>query len=294
MERPSILVILEPQAPAQPCLPRAAVLARYLGARLDVLYPAQTHRGDSPLQAGEILAEEWDYLAALRRSIAGTDIEMSAGFANGPLAEAIADKIRSNRYAFVVKAPWRLHPERSDPMDWQLIASCSLPLLLTHGKPWQPRPKFLAALEGFDSLPEGRRAVAETAAALQVACAAELHLVSVRPQGASPTGTPNSEQARGLSVLPEHMHSLQGEPAAALRAFVAHQSFDVLVVGATSRRHLAPPVWGRPQGLAQSLTGIACDLLSVPAPLGPHASAFSGSPDSLWSAGRFGHWLGVD
>ena len=83
MQDASILVILEPQAPTQPAMARAMMLARYPGAGLDVLYPAHTELPHSPLEACEMVAEDESYLTALRRSIAANDMDISMGIARG-------------------------------------------------------------------------------------------------------------------------------------------------------------------------------------------------------------------
>ena len=64
-----ILLILEPQVTVQPCLIRALMLARYLHAPLEILFPAQTLRAGSPHQEREMLEEEDRYLIGLQHSM---------------------------------------------------------------------------------------------------------------------------------------------------------------------------------------------------------------------------------
>lgn len=302
MDRPSLLVILEPQAPAQPALTRAVVLARYLGAHLELLYPGQTKRARSPREAREWETEEWDYLAALRGSIVATDIDIVSGICNGPLAEALSDKLRSNRYALVIKSPWRRHPERSDPSDGELMCTCPIPVLLTQGRPWQPQPQILVAIDASSTRAlTGAQAVTETAAALQRACAAELHLVCVRPPGIDVSTVRKGEaesllaaQALALDIPPEHVHPLQGRPAEALQGFLTQQTFDLLAVGVPPGRR-SVLMGSRHEGaLIQSLTATACDLLSVPAADDRRAGMLSHPEGPLWKTRPFWHWLGAD
>jgi nucleotide-binding universal stress UspA family protein len=269
---PSVLLIIEPHAPSQPCLGRALMLARYLHARLDIVCPEGGLAG-SPALARKLLQEERQYIAALLQSITAPDVDMTIETAPGPLASMIAAKAREKHSAIVIKAPW--NHQSIDSMDAQLMRNCPVPLLLSDGRPWHPRSRLLAAVN-VARTDAGRKntVILEVASALQRACGAQLDLAFVHSR--SSHGEGHAATASALTELERlkarfhvpnaHIHLLNGDAAPTLREFARHHAYDMLIVGAPTCPVAAP--WPRPLSVAQTLIGIGCDLLSVQDPEG--------------------------
>ena len=258
-----ILLILERQVTVQPCLVRALMLARYLHAPLEILYPAQTIRAGSPEEERRLLTEESRYLAALQQSIQAPDVSLSVEAANTPLTDAVITKTRARAYALVIKTPWHRQSQFTHPTDWQLLQVCAAPLLLTEGRPWRPQPRFLAAVDLMsEHATVEPRAVLAATTALRQACSAELDLIYVQSEPAPVS--PRMEQLSGeFDVSPTRLHVLPGRPADTLRQIVAMQGFDLLSVGGPAPSR-APLAAHQELPVAMALTGVACDLLSVP------------------------------
>lgn len=291
---PSVLLIIEPHAPSQRCLGRALMLARYLHARLDIICP-EGSPASSPAQARRRLEEERQYIASLLQSIAAPDVDITIDTAAGPLPAMIAAKSREKHSALVIKAPW--NRQTSDPMDWQLMRNCPVPLMLTGGKPWHPRARLLAAINVARECALGKNhAVLEAATALQRACGADLELAFVDTRvTAGPIPERAAEELDRLSIRFKlsgaRTHLLRGEAAPALREFASGNEYDVLIVGAP-RLHPAP--WPRPQSVAQALTGIGCDLLSVQDPEAGLHDVVGGRQGRRSRAFPLWQWIGAD
>lgn len=296
---PSVLLIIEPQAPSQPSLGRALMLARYLHARLDILCPQSSVAG-SPAQARKLLEEERQYTGALLQSIAAPDVDITIETAQGPLPGMLAAMTREKRSSIVIKARWH-RATGGDPMDWQLLRHCPVPLLLTGGKPWHPRARMLAAVNVQRPGSESKNlAVLEAATALQGACGADLDLAYVESHPTNGNGhlaalnvQEGLEHLKTRFRLPSaRVHLLKGQAAEALGAFAVQNAYDVLVVGAP-RRHRAAP-WPRFLSVAQSLSGIDCDLLSVQDPEGGLQKVLAEHRQRRGHAFPLWQWIGAD
>lgn len=301
MDMPLILVVIEPHAPSPPCLARALMLSRYLRARLDILvYPEVPVHASSPAESRLWLEQEGEYVTALRQSIVAPDVEISIDMARrGTLNDTIAEKTQRHRYALIIKAPSH-RQRRRDHNDWLLTRRCHVPLLLTAGRPWHPKARFLAAINAMDSQSlEQRKAALEAANSLKLACAAELDLVqisSINSHEAAQRRAAERAQLEKLGQLYDlatsRLHQLTGQMSELLRQFVAEREYDLLVVDVSDESR-AP--WGPSIGLAlaQSLSPADCDLLMVQASDEVQAM-LSGWPFMHWSPVPFWQWLGTD
>jgi hypothetical protein len=176
----SILLIAEAEDSIQQSINRALMLARYLRARLDILF-CNTERRYLPLvaQAPETRAQAREYLESLRKSVTAPDVEITteASF-EGHLHEQVAHKARRCGSAMIVKSAERFGSRRRVPIDWPLLQHAPAPVLLTQGRAWHPRARFAAAVEGETAadtaLPPG---IGATLTGLCEACGAELRLL---------------------------------------------------------------------------------------------------------------------
>jgi hypothetical protein len=297
-----ILLILEPQVTVQPCLVRALMLARYLRVSLEILYPAQTLRAGSPEQERRQLADEDRYLSALRDSIQAPDVAISIEATGARLGQVVLSKARRQSCALVVKTPWHRQSQHADPIDWELLQTCPAPVLLTEGRPWQPRPRFLAAVDVMsDDTTMEPGAVLGAIAELRQACGAELDVIYMQPEKAPPGAgdqpdpvSLRMQQLRQEFALdPDRLHVLPGRPADTLRQTVALREFDLLTVGAPPSRRGS--LKGRPElPMAMALTGIACDLLSVPGAVRRGRARPRVEPRVHSRAAPLWNWLGAD
>lgn len=156
----SILLIAEAEDSIQQSIIRALMLARYLRARLDILFCRMEHGGRSHAHAHA-------YLDSLRNSVAAPDVEITteASF-EGPLHEQVADKARAAGSRIIVKSTERIGRARETRIQWPLLQHAPVPVLFTQGRVWNPRPCF-AAIEGMG-------ASAPMLAWLSEACGAQL------------------------------------------------------------------------------------------------------------------------
>jgi hypothetical protein len=175
----SILLIAEAEDSIQQSINRALMVARYLRARLDILF-CSTERGYVPLsaQAPETRAQAHAYLESLRTSVAAPDVQITTDAAfEGRLHEQVARKAQAAGSAVIVKSTERLGGHSELRIDWPLLMHAPAPVLLTQGRAWQPRPRFGLAVDA----PRGAAAVVpdddRMLAALCAACGAELHAI---------------------------------------------------------------------------------------------------------------------
>jgi len=154
MITPSILVVAERAGEPQMVLRKAAVLARHLGAQLELFACDLEHAGAvaqrhcSAAARGVVeacLADSARYLAALRGTVAARDLTLRTCAACAPsLYEALLCRSAALQPMLVVKACteplWRYPGVVLRPDDLRLLREPPAPLLLTRGRTWQPLP----------------------------------------------------------------------------------------------------------------------------------------------------------
>jgi universal stress protein E len=274
----SILVVIDPADESRQVLNKAMILARHFRARLELFLCdsenayALSHSYDrqSVSAAREAsLAGGRRYLDAVRRTLA-EDVQITTHVAcESPLYEAIVRRALETRPDLVIKGAAGSRPLRRfslDANDWQLARACPVALMLTRGRPWNARPRFAAAVDVSD--PDGgalARTILHAAGFIAGGCTADLEVVF---SSAAPDSEARKAQADSLARLvnefrvgAQQMTVLRGMAEETLPAFAARKEFDVLVMGAlTRRRGLAALVGTLTSKLVDALD---CDFVLV-------------------------------
>jgi universal stress protein E len=294
------MVVVDPRAPAQPALEKAARLSAALAARLDV-YACDWHEGlegrgrDVALARRRVLAAGEAALAALIRDYApaakGAELRYELGH---PRETAILRQVRSVRPELVVlDSHFHAEARRAlfGPADWPLIRDCPVPLLYAKPRHWRAAPRIAAAVDPRHPATHGDRLDArliETAAGLAHALRGSLYVVhawlAVEPGFAGPAalGMPvidaaevdrlvgGAEQAarakvsaltRGLRSPRPEIVLLRGAAIETLPGFAEVEGLDVLVLGAVSRSWLYDTLIGATA--ERLLERVPCDVLVV-------------------------------
>jgi len=245
---------------------KAVTLARLMGARLELfLCDAETaftgkhqYEPEAAARASESsLVESRQYLEILRRGLAG-DVEISLSVAcESPLYESIVSAVRRRRPDLVIRGA--AAGAALDPNDWELVSACPVPLLLTRGQPWNPRPLIAAAV---DVSPGESDSLTHTIlrAAASFARAAEgrvelLHASGLEAEFPSRRAA-LAGRAREAGLQGAECRVIAGEPAEALRQFCLSRNYDLIALGAlTHRKTLA--------ALAGTMTGRLIESLDT-------------------------------
>ncbi len=277
----SILVAVERSGDARQALVKSFVLARHFRARIELFLCDAEHaytlrqvydqRGvEQAISA--CLADGRRYLESLTHSIAADDVPISIDVAcESPLYEGIVHKVLRSCPDLVVKAGGTGTTGRPGlgASDWQLIRTCPVPLMITRGRPWQPHPRFAAAVDvSPEETPGLARAIVKTAGFLSSGCQGSLDVIySQRPANGS-TEALTAQGQRTLETLTGEVglgagdaHLLAGDPAQTLPRFAREHRYDALVLGALSHRPA-------PAATVGSLTGtlvdaVDCDFILV-------------------------------
>lgn len=250
----SILAVIDPADESRHVVVKAMVLARHFGARLELflcesesafaLRHAYDRRGVAEAKQ-TCLANGQRYLDAVRRSLA-EDVSVTTHVAcESPLYEAVVNRVREARPDIVIKSASGHHPlERLtlDANDWQLARTCPVPLMLTRGRPWSPQGRFAAAVDVNDSVGTATaRAVMQTAGFLALGCKGQLDVLYSEKDGPGTEGAQDRREALARLVQEfgmgrERRTILQGDADDTLPEYASRQGYDVLVLGALTRR----------------------------------------------------------
>jgi hypothetical protein len=177
---------------------------------------------------------------------------------------------------------------------------CPVPLLLTAGRPWHPKARFLAVIDVLNPRGVGQReAILEAANALRLACAAELDLGHIEPANsydpAQDAGAARMQLERlgqRYDLAASRLHQLGGRTTEPLRLFVSEREYDLLIVGVANEIQAPwPPSIG--PALAQSLSATDCDLLMIQESEKVQ-SVLTGQRLLRWSPFPLWQWLGTD
>jgi len=247
----SILVVIDPTDESRHVLGKAMILARHFRARLELflcdsenafaLSHSYDRRGVSAAREG-CVAAGYRYLDAVRRTLA-EDVQVTSHVAcESPLYEAIVRRALDTRPDLVIKSAAGARRLWLDANDWQLARTCPVALMLTRGKPWNARPRFAAAVDVTD--PDGgalARTIMQAAGFMAGGCKADLEVVfSSAPGLDTETREVHADLLARLvnefRVGAEHTTILSGAAEETLPAFASGKNFDVLVMGALTRR----------------------------------------------------------
>ena len=250
----SILVVVDPADESRNVVAKAMVLARHFRARLE-LFLCESERAYwlrrtyDPMGVQEAnqasVAAGLQYLDSIRRSVA-EDVPISMHVAtSSPLYEAIVRRVLEVRPDLVIKSAAGHHPMQRftlDANDWQLARTCPVPLMLTRGRPWSSVGRFAAAVDVSDASGGSlARSILQTAGFLTSGCGGELDIVYSEADVGDRAGAARRREAldrlvQEFRVGPETQHILDGAAEDTLPDFAARRGYDVLVLGALTRR----------------------------------------------------------
>jgi nucleotide-binding universal stress UspA family protein len=244
-----LLLVVDRSDRARTALNKTMLLARYFGANVRIFlceterYGAHTaERPFTPITAGAttVDSEAHDYVAALTRSISSSDVEVSSAAVHCPsLPQAVlAECANYQADLIVVAAPSRAGVRLTGASStWQKVVEGDVPVLVTHGQPWNPTPKFAAIVESTD-LDEHRAtaAIARLSTMFANRCQAELDvLVSSTAQDLHPE---TADWRRWWTALARDdlaahasCRTLTGELGLILPRLVQQQEYDLVVLG---------------------------------------------------------------
>jgi universal stress protein E len=275
----SILAVLDPADETRHVVVKAMVLARHFRARLELFLCdseyaySMRHAYDSAGLAEAqraCLANGQRYLDAVRRSLA-EDVTVTTHVAcASPLYEAIVHRVQQTRPDIVVKSAAGHHPhQRStlDANDWQLVRTCPAPLMLTRGRPWSAHPRFAAAVDVGDTNNGGlARSLLQTAGFLTLGCRAQLEVIysdrdPADAQGSAARNATLERLVNEFGVEREHPRLLYGEADDTLPEFTAKQGYDLMFLGALTRKRGASALIGTLTG--RLVDSLDCDFVLV-------------------------------
>ena len=219
----------------------------------------------------DCMEQALEYLADMRGSTKLSDERVCVSAAcESPLYEGIVRKVAQSRPGLVIKNAGGLQ-SRSRPVfdsnDWQLMRQCPATLMMTRGRVWRNRPRFAAAVDVSVEETDGLAgSILETAEALRSVHGGELDVLYAEP-GSMGKKTREAHKsalqkiAEARNVQGHCIHVLNGEPEEILPAFAAERDYDVLVMGALTRRPGAVALVGT---LTSKLVDtIDCDFVLV-------------------------------
>jgi len=223
----SILVVVERGTAPQYALRKACVLARHFGAKLELFLCDAEHayalkhvydRHGVAEARSACLAEGREFLEALRKSLAAEDIVIGIDAAcESPLHEGIVHKVLRSKPDFVVKTLGSADRGRGPFLtiaDWNLIRTCPVPLMLARGRPWQPQPRFAAAVDvSGEETPQLARSIVRTAEYLSLGCAGTVEIFHGAREHRPETEEALHELGREFRVDSGRTHLLVGEPS---------------------------------------------------------------------------------
>jgi universal stress protein E len=276
----SILVILDHSPRDAPLLAKSLMLAREFSTRLELfscdaeyeytLRHVYDERGLTEARQARVMHMR-DYLQQLSDQIAAQGVEVLIDAScESPLYEGIVRKVSKTMPDLVIKAA-ALEPFEGrgalDVNDWQLVRTCPVPLMLSRGGVWPPRPRFAAAVDvSEEETPGFAEMILRTAEYLRAGCEGELDILFGERTGTD--GGTRQEHAATLRRLGSELHfaadrirTLVGDPATTVPAFGAEQRPDVLVLGALTHRRGLTAMVGTLTG--ELMNTLDCDFLLV-------------------------------
>jgi universal stress protein E len=273
-----ILVLADGNDPAQPALRRALacvadegeieifaivyepMLEGYLGNK--AIYEPLRQR---------VLAERRENVAALARAVESQGVRASAKAVwSHPMHAAVAAEVEAGGFDLVVAAPGNLHQGSGaggrglTHGDWQVVATCPVPLLVVKSDGLAKYRKIVAAVDPFHAHAkpaELDREILRRAQSLQAATGATLTAVHcyfpIEYFGADLTQLPprdprfvdtRLEAVQALcteaGVPPSAARLVAGAPHAVLAALQQRGEVDLIVMGALARGRFAELLLG--------------------------------------------------
>jgi nucleotide-binding universal stress UspA family protein len=250
-------------------LAKAIAVARLFGARLELFLCdaesayEQQHQYDprsAALVRDSSLFGAREYLESLWRSFSADDVPVTMDVAcETPLYEGIMHKVMRSAPQLVVRGASGREGRVFGASDWDLAQSCPVPLLLTKGRVWEPRPLIAAAVdlssEESPALTHSILGLAKQFADVGRGTLEVLHAGHFyEPDTLALHRARLEQRAREAGVAPSALHLIDGEPAEALTEFAAACHYDLMVLGALTHRKALTALLG-------TLTGHLIDTI---------------------------------
>ena len=264
----SILVAVDRDG-SRGALAKAIAVARLFGARLELFLcdaesayeqKRQYDPRSAALARDSSLFGAREYLESLWRSFSVQDVPVMMDVAcETPLYEGIMHKLERSVPQLVVRGASGREGRVFGASDWDLAQSCPVPLLLTKGRLWEPRPVIAAAVdvssEESPALTHSILGLAKEFADVGGGTLEVLHAGHFyEPETLALHRAKLEQRAREAGVAPSALHLIDGEPAAALTEFAAACHYDLMVLGALTHRKALTALLG-------TLTGHLIDTI---------------------------------
>jgi universal stress protein E len=276
----SILIVLDQSSRDTPLLAKSLMLARQFGARVELfccdavfeytLRHVYDERGLTEARQARTTHMR-EYLQQLCDQFAAQGVDSSIDAAcESPLYEGVVHKILRSAPDLVVKAA-ALEPCEGrgalDVNDWQLIRACPVPLMLSRGGVWPPRPRFAVAVDvSEEETPGFAEMILRTAEYLRAGCRGELDILF--GERLDIDGRTRQEHAatlrrlgREIQCAADRIQILLGDPATMVAAFGVRQHHDVLVLGALTHHSGLAALIGTLTG--ELMNTLTCDFLLI-------------------------------
>lgn len=260
----SILAVIQDFDVDASVLDKSVSLARTFRARLELLLRR-------PEQAGACVAH------CERRGFTGVETFAAA---DDTLAETILRRLRQRPSDLVIK---RLSAENATRRFWlssvdsKLASGCPVPLMLVRDRCWSAEPRFAAAVDISDEDTESlARGILHDSGFLALGCEAWLDILYTEREQDDQTlrmerAVRLARLVREFHVGGERLQVFDGPPEKVLTSLVRARGYDVLVVGATTRRNALRSAFGTLTSALVDAT--AGDVLLVKASLPADTSA---------------------
>jgi hypothetical protein len=180
----SLLVVVGRESESQDSLRKAVILARHLGAQVDVFLC----ESEPPTTASEASAHR--ILDALRGSITADDVRISTAWAAGTsLWDGIAGRLALRRTCLVLRSiagAAGIGRARASGAERELMRRCDVPLWLARRAAWAPRPRFAvdSAAAHCAGTEAWIRSAMDLAGAVARGCRADIELAKGADAGA--------------------------------------------------------------------------------------------------------------
>ena len=294
-----ILVIVDPLVRDQPAIEKAAALARWLGAGIELLIcdskrSREAHlEGELPPLSNSLLNDNLDaLLEQLAEPLRDDGLDVTTHLISGdPLYQAVNTWMRNSPADVVVKETHHhSFAERAfaTNTDWHLIRTCPVPLLLTKPKSWASPPVLMAAVDPghVHDVPAALDdRILDVAASMAKRLNAKLHAIhAYLPATIATAAVGGMPSMMGLSaealaaeqelrysqikqltdrygIVDGNLHVDAGKAAEYIPRMAAGWHADIVVMGAIARSGLKRALIG--STAAHVLETLPCDVLVV-------------------------------
>lgn len=243
-----ILAVLDRPEECEIVLNKAVALARCFTADVELLLGESVQASDFS-KLIHTLGYDHATLTSLHR-----DGESICGFIQKGLLRSDPD--------LIIKAPAGAHPLcrwSLDANDWRLANECQTPVLLARHRPWSKPLRFAAAVDmADDEATHLARGILHTAGYLAMGCKGNLDILYSEREQEDPAlrierTVKLARLVREFHVGCEHIQVLSGAPEKTLPPLATTRGYDVLVLGAQTRR----------QGFSGVLGGLTSRMLEA-------------------------------